>query len=96
MASRGEANREEIERLLIEALYGIEDVPADAASRLKGLDVDSLQLVEIALLAEDTWGIDLLASDLDAVRTAGDVMDLIASHDWRPGSAADRPPIDAA
>jgi acyl carrier protein len=80
MASRGEAGRVEVERRLVEALYGIEDVPTDAASRLKELDVDSLQLVEIALLAEDTWGIDLLASDLDAVRTAGDVVDLIASQ----------------
>ncbi len=80
MASLGEANKEEIEHRLVEALYGIEDVPADASSRLKELDVDSLQLVEIALIAEDIWGIDLLASDLDTVRTAGDVADLIASH----------------
>lgn len=78
--ARGKTGREEIERRLVETLYGIEDVPADAASRLKELDVDSLQLVEIALLAEDAWGVDLLASDLDGVRTAGDVVDVIASR----------------
>lgn len=71
--------REEVERRLFDLLVGPYDT-VEVSRELREFEVDSLHLVEIAVLAEDAWGVDLLASDMDEVQTAADVVDLIAAH----------------
>jgi acyl carrier protein len=51
------------------------DITRDAT--LEHLDVDSLDLVELAQIVEDDYGVELHSDDLREVRTVGDVVDAI-------------------
>ena len=44
------------------------------------LDVDSLDLVELAQIAEEEYGVDLPVSDMSDVRTPREAVDLIYSR----------------
>jgi acyl carrier protein len=55
---------------------------ADAVTRdatLEDIDVDSLDLVELTQVVEETYGIELEGSDLKDVKTVGDVVDLVVA-----------------
>jgi acyl carrier protein len=55
---------------------------ADAVTRdatLEHIDVDSLDLVELTQVVEETYGIELEGSDLKDVKTVGDVVDLVVA-----------------
>jgi acyl carrier protein len=54
----------------------------DALSReasLEDLDVDSLDLVELAQIVEDEYGVELKGDDVKDVKTVGEVIDLVVS-----------------
>jgi acyl carrier protein len=54
----------------------------DALSReatLEDLDVDSLDLVELAQIVEDEYGVELKGDDVKDVKTVGDVIDLVVA-----------------
>jgi acyl carrier protein len=54
----------------------------DALSReatLESLDVDSLDLVELAQIVEDEYGVELRGDDVKDVKTVGEVIDLVVS-----------------
>jgi acyl carrier protein len=55
-----------------------ENVGLDA--RFEDLEVDSLDLVELAQIVEDEYGVEIKDSDLDKVETVRDVVDLIAAR----------------
>ena len=42
--------------------------------------MDSLDLVELAQIVEDDYGVELADSDLDKLETVGDAIDLIAAR----------------
>jgi acyl carrier protein len=46
----------------------------------ESIDVDSLDLIELAQIVEDETGLHLEASDVKDVKTIGDVIDLIVSR----------------
>ena len=63
---------------------GLVEVGADedALSRdatFEQLDVDSLDLVEVAQVVEDELGVELRADDVKELRTVGDAIDLIVA-----------------
>jgi acyl carrier protein len=43
------------------------------------LDIDSLDLVELAQIVEDEYGVVLKGDDMKELRTVGDAIDLIVS-----------------
>jgi acyl carrier protein len=47
---------------------------------LEDLDIDSLDLVEIAQLVQETWGIELDPQDFAEVKTVGDAVDVIVGR----------------
>ena len=47
---------------------------------LEDLDVDSLDLVEIAQLVQETWGVELDPQEFADVRTVGDALDVIVAR----------------
>lgn len=56
---------------------------ADAVNRdasLEAIDVDSLDLVELTQVLEETYGIDLENADFKSVATVGDVIDLVVAR----------------
>jgi len=74
-------DRSEVENAIAEALPFLDSHSGQVdTADLTKVDLDSLQLVELALVVQDTWNIDLRPIELDQVRTVADVVDLIVSR----------------
>ncbi len=63
---------------------GLEEVGAepDQITRdatFESLDVDSLDLVEIAQIVEDEFGVELVGDDVKELKTVGEVIDLVVA-----------------
>jgi acyl carrier protein len=75
-------SKEQIEERITAALveFGVE--PADVArdTPFEQLDVDSLDLVELAAIVEEDYGIQLKGDDLKELRTVGDAIDMVAAR----------------
>ena len=50
------------------------------SSTFEELDIDSLDLVELAQIVEDEYGVVLKGEDMKELRTVGDAIDLIVSR----------------
>ena len=76
------ASAEQVEARVIDALveFGEERENLSPSARFADLDVDSLDLVELAQIVEDEYGIEVRDSDLDKVETVGDVVELISQR----------------
>jgi acyl carrier protein len=70
----------QIEETIFAVIRDLGDVSGDLSSdtRLETIDIDSLDLVEIAQLIEDEYGIELRGEDVKNLKTVGDVVDLVA------------------
>ncbi len=73
----GDRVEEQIFAGLVE--LGAERGALSREATLKDLDVDSLDLVELAQIVEDEFGIELRGDDVKDVRTVGDVVDLVVA-----------------
>jgi acyl carrier protein len=75
-------SKEQIEQRVIDALveFGEEREKVTPAARFEDLEVDSLDLVELAQIAEDEYGVTLSDADLEGLETVGDVIELIAAR----------------
>jgi acyl carrier protein len=76
------ATRDAIAQKVIETLasFGpaIEDVRSEAT--LEELDIDSLDLAELAQVVEEEYGAQISGDDAAAVATVGDVIDLVLAR----------------
>lgn len=72
---------EEVQRVIF---AGIEEIGTDGEitreASLESLDLDSLDLVELAQIVEDEFGIALDGESVKDVETAGDVIDLVVAR----------------
>jgi len=75
-------SKEQIEQRVIDALveFGEEPEKVTAQARFEDLEVDSLDLVELAQIAEDEYGVEISDADLEGLETVGDVIGLIAAR----------------
>ena len=73
---------EVIESILFDELAKLgperEDIKREAT--LEELDVDSLDIVELAQVVEDRWGIQFDPQDFKDVKTVGDAIDLVLAR----------------
>jgi acyl carrier protein len=76
------ASKEQIEARVVDALveFGEERENVTPQARFEDLDVDSLDLVELAQIVEDEYGVEIADSDLDKIETVSDVTDLITAR----------------
>ena len=76
------ATKEQIEERVIEALveFGEERDGLKGSSKFADLDVDSLDLVELAQIIEYEYGIEVQDSDLDKIETIDDVTALVSQR----------------
>jgi acyl carrier protein len=76
------ATKEQIEERMTEALvsFGAErdDVKRDAD--WESLDVDSLDLVELAQIVEEEYGVKMKEEDMKEMKTVGDAVDFVAER----------------
>ena len=73
--------REEIEGRVFQALeeFGAEPDQINADAEFETMDVDSLDLVELAQIVEDEYGVQLKGEDMEGVKTVRQAVDLVMS-----------------
>lgn len=73
---------EQVETRVIDALasFGPDKSQITRTSTFEELDIDSLDLVELAQIVEDEYGVVLKGEDMKGLQTVGDAIDLIASR----------------
>jgi acyl carrier protein len=75
------ATREEIEGRVFKALeeFGAEPDQIGPDAEFEAMDVDSLDLVELAQIVEDEYGVQLKGEDMEGVTTVRQAVDLVMS-----------------
>jgi acyl carrier protein len=73
---------QDIEATVIENLvsFGADSDEVTRDATLEAIDVDSLDLVELTQVVEETYGIDLDGADFKKIKTVGDVVDLVVAR----------------
>jgi acyl carrier protein len=73
---------EEVQARVTEALasFGPDASQITRQATFEELDVDSLDLVELAQIVEDEYGVVLTGEDMKELKTVGDAVDLIAER----------------
>jgi acyl carrier protein len=72
---------EQVEKVVFDGLaeVGAEPSEINREADFEALDVDSLDLVEVAQIIEDEFSVRLEGDDLKGIKTVGDVIDLVVS-----------------
>lgn len=74
--------QETVESTIVDAIAKLgpeqEDVTRDAT--FESLDIDSLDLVEVAQVVEDEFGVVLKGEDMEKLNTVGDAIDLVVAR----------------
>jgi len=75
-------SKEQIEERVKEALieFGAEPDQINRDAEFEKLDVDSLDLVELAQISEDEWGVKIKGEDMEGIKTVGQAVDLVAER----------------
>jgi acyl carrier protein len=76
------ATHEQVERVIVDAIvgFGADGEPVTRESTFEVLDVDSLDLVELAQIVEDEFGVKLEAADVAELKTVGDAIEMVAAR----------------
>ncbi len=76
------ANKEQIEERMTEALvsFGAERDQIKRDAEWEALDVDSLDLVELAQIVEEEYGVKMGEEDMKQMKTVGDAVDFVAER----------------
>jgi acyl carrier protein len=73
------ANKDQVTERVISALveFGEEPENVKPDSRFEDLDIDSLDLVELAQVIEEEYSIEITDSDMDKITTVQDVVEFV-------------------
>ena len=73
---------EQVQTRVVEALasFGPDEDQITREATFEALDIDSLDLVELAQIVEDEYGVVLKGEDMKELKTVGDVIDLITAR----------------
>jgi acyl carrier protein len=73
---------QQVEARVVETLasFGPEADQITRESTFEELDIDSLDLVELAQVVEDEYGVVLKGEDMKELKTVGDAVDLIVAR----------------
>ena len=73
---------EQVEARVIETLasFGPDADQIHRSSTFEELDIDSLDLVELAQVVEDEYGVVLKGEDMKDLKTVGDAIDMIVER----------------
>ena len=76
-----EVTTDNVEKTIYDGLVelGTERGDLSREATLESLDVDSLDLVELAQIVEDEYGVELKGDDVKDVKTVGEVIDLVVA-----------------
>ena len=76
-----QVSNDNVEKTIYDGLVelGTERDGLSREATLESLDIDSLDLVELAQIVEDEYGVELKGDDVKDVKTVGDVIDLVVA-----------------
>jgi acyl carrier protein len=76
------ATTTDIETTVFESLetFGAEPTEIKREAGFEELDIDSLDLAELAQIVEDKYGVTISSDDMKSIKSVGDVIDLIAAR----------------
>ena len=76
-----QVSTDNVEKVVFDGLVelGAESEAVSRDATFEALDVDSLDLVELAQIVEDEFGVELGADDVKDLRTVGDAIDLVVA-----------------
>ena len=76
-----QVSNENVEKTIYDGLVerGTERDDLSREATLESLDIDSLDLVELAQIVEDEYGVELKGDDVKDVKTVGEVIDLVVA-----------------
>jgi acyl carrier protein len=74
--------KEQVQERVVEALasFGPDAEQITPEATFEELDIDSLDLVELAQIVEDDYGVVLKGEDMKDLKTVGDAVDLITAR----------------
>ncbi len=75
-------NTQQVEARVVETLasFGPDESQITRDATFEELDIDSLDLVELAQIVEDEYGVVLKGEDMKQLKTVGDAIDLIVAR----------------
>jgi acyl carrier protein len=71
-----------IEARIFKALEELDAEPESISrdARFEELDIDSLDLAELAQVVDDEYGVKIKGTDMGSLKTVGDVIDFVAAQ----------------
>lgn len=71
-----------IQTVVFDALetFGADKDAINRDAEFEQLDIDSLDIAELAQIVEDEFAVKIKSSDVEQLKTVGDVLDLIAAR----------------
>jgi acyl carrier protein len=74
--------KEQVQERVVEALasFGPDASAITPGATFEELDIDSLDLVELAQIVEDEYGVVLKGEDMKELKTVGDAVELITAR----------------
>jgi acyl carrier protein len=71
-----------VQKLIFESLetFGAEKADITRDATFEQIDVDSLDLAELSQIVDEQFGVTLKSSDVEQLKTVGDVVDLIVAR----------------
>jgi acyl carrier protein len=70
---------EQVVRTSLES-FGAEPDAINLEAKLEDLDIDSLDLAELSQIVEEQYGVNLTSSDVKAIVTVGDAVNVIVER----------------
>jgi acyl carrier protein len=73
---------DQIEKVITESLvsFGADADEINREAALESLDIDSLDLAELAQIIDEKFGVELTSGDVAEIKTVGDAIDLVAGR----------------
>ena len=60
--------------------FGAEPDQINPDATFESLDIDSLDIAELAQIIDEKFGVEIKSSDAEQIKTVGDVVDLVAAR----------------
>jgi acyl carrier protein len=71
-----------IQKVVFDSLetFGAEPTEISLDASFEALDIDSLDIAELAQIVDEKFGVEIKSSDAEQIKTVGDVVDLVAAR----------------
>jgi acyl carrier protein len=74
--------REAVQDRVFAALeeFGADPADINLDAEFEAIDIDSLDIVELAQIVEDEYGVELKGEDVEGIKTVGQAVELVVSR----------------